>query len=333
MSSITTPTLPIDLIKIPEVLLRGVDPTSEEYQFLVADVKVNGVELPIKVREVVGADGHITYTLVDGRQRLGAAKEAGLNEIPVTVETMTDNEAMLKSIRLNLQRVTMKPASYGKFLKELLVRNQSMTVSSLAAELNYSPQWVQDRLNLTDLIPAAQALVDDGSIVAVNGVALAKLPPEEQEAFLQRAQTLAGLEFAAQVAERVKAVNQAKRAGATPKSETFNAAPVLRTRSALLELLNADASSSLISSILNEAGVAPGDAVGAVQAVAKWAFSLDSATLSQRETEWTAEQNRMKEEAGRKKAEREKAAAEKKAADAIAKTEAAQTKAAMSVLS
>lgn len=330
--SLATPTLPIDLIKIPEVLLRGIDPASEEYQFLVADVRKNGVEMPIKVREITADNGATSYILVDGRQRLGAAKEAGLNEIPVTVETMTDNQAMITSIRMNLQRVSMKPASYGKYLKELLVRNQAMTLASLAAELSYSPQWVQDRLNLTDLIPSAQELVDNGSIACINGVALAKLPADEQEAFLTRAQTLQGVEFASQVAERVKSLNATKRAGGEKKPETFVAGPVLRNRSELTELLNSTADSPLIAVILNGANVEPGDAVGAVQAVAKWAFSLDAATVAARETTWQAEQARLKEEAAIKKAERERIAAEKKISDAAAKSAAATEKAAMSIL-
>lgn len=323
MSNTATPTLLIDLIVIPDLLLRGVDPADEKFQFLVADVRDNGVQQPILVREVETESGK-KYILVDGRQRLGAAKEARLSEIPVHIQTMDDNEAAIASIRMNLQRSNPPPAAYGKYLKEYLIRNPAMTVAELAAELTYSEQWVQDRLRLTNLTPEFAELVNTGKIAAVNGIALSKLPQDEQPNFVERAKDMSGMEFANLVSERLKALKAAKQKGTAPKAETFVPAPMMRKRSELQELQEEGPSSTRLAAIINEAGVAPGDLAGAAQALLTWVFQMDASTLLQREEEWKADQLRQAEDRARQKVEREKKAADDKVRKEQEKMEKAQ---------
>lgn len=324
MSIGETPTLPIDLIAIPELLLRGVDPTDEQFLMLVEDVKANGVQQPIKVREIETETGK-KYILVDGRQRLGAAKEARLPEVPVAIETMSDNEAALASIRLNLHRSNPQPAAYGKFLKEYLIRNPATTLSELANELHYTDQWLNDRLRLTNLTGELAKMVDSGEIALVNGIALSKLPQEEQPAFADRAKSLNGMEFGQQVSERLKTLKTAKQKGTTPKEEGFVAQPLLRKRGELQDILAAGPTSTAITGIVNAAGAT--DAGSAAFAMLNWIFQMDAASLQEREDSWKAEQAARAEERERQKIVREKEKAEAAAAKEAAKQAAAAEKA------
>lgn len=311
-----TMTLPTAAIKIPSLLLREVESKTETYQLLVEDIKDHGIKQPLLVREVdveTGTEGVTTkaYYLIEGRQRLGAAEQLGILSVPVIVETCTDTEAQLTMMRMNLHRSSPAPAAYAKFLREILLRNNDMSFKTLADEINQTPEWIRERLKLTDLTPEYSALVDAGSITPLNGIALAKLPENEQTDFVDRAKTLTNVEFAKAVAERKKELDKARLACRTPSPEGFTAYRLLRSKADLNYLADADPSDPLIAQIINDAGAT--DAASAVKAAAAWFWQTDVTTVAKRRTVWEAEQARLKEEKDRTKAAN---AAKREAADA-----------------
>lgn len=297
--------LPIPVIKIPDLLLRDIDQTREAFVLLVEDVRKHGIQVPLVVREVTTENGGKLYYLVEGRQRLGAAEACGLTEVPVRVTVCDDFKASMASIRLNLHRSQPSPAQHAHFLREVLLLNPQMSYAELASEIGQRPQWLRERLKLVDLKPEIQALVDSGAITPLNGVALAKLPEEEQDAFVDRAQKLPNVEFALQIAERKKTLDAARAKCKTAPAEGFTLFPLLRSKAELTAMRDLPASAPEIAELLNAAGVPEGDQVAAVKATIDWAWQIDPPTAEKRKAIWEADQARLKEEAARKKAENE----------------------------
>jgi len=71
----------------------------EKLAELKASIKEKGVLQPILVRE---KDGH--YEVVAGERRLRAARELGLEEVPIILKNLTDQEALVIALVENIQR-------------------------------------------------------------------------------------------------------------------------------------------------------------------------------------------------------------------------------------
>jgi ParB-like chromosome segregation protein Spo0J len=149
--------LPIPVIKIPDLLLRDIDQTSEAFILLVEDVRANGVQVPLNVREVTAENGAKLYYLIDGRQRLGAAEVVGLSEVPVRVQVCSDLKAAMASARLNLQRSQPSPAAYAKYLKEYLLLNPATSFETLAVEIGQKPPGTATASPSCASVPAASS--------------------------------------------------------------------------------------------------------------------------------------------------------------------------------
>lgn len=321
MSQSDIRSLPISSIKIPTLLLRDVQDKSEAFILLMEDIKDHGINVPLNVREVdVEVAPGVTqkaYYLIEGRQRLGAAEKLGLQEVPVTVESYTDQEAMLTMARLNLHRSNPAPAQYAKYLKEILLRQNDMSFKTLADLINQTPEWIRERLRLTDLAPTYSALVDSGEITPLNGIQLAKLDEDDQAQYADRAKSMNSIEFAKIVAERKKEVDKARQSCQPKPAEGFVASRLLRPKAELNALLDQDLSDPLFAQIINDSGAT--DLPSAVKAAIAWIWQQDATTLAKRKSLWEAEQARLNEEKAIKKI-----AAEKKKADAQAAKDAAK---------
>lgn len=78
-----------DLLGHPAFPTREEEPASE---FLLSSIRLHGVLCPLLVRPVGGEDGQ--HQVVCGYRRLLAAREAGLDEVPVMVSELEDPEAI-----------------------------------------------------------------------------------------------------------------------------------------------------------------------------------------------------------------------------------------------
>jgi ParB/RepB/Spo0J family partition protein len=221
----------IEIAKIREnpVALRSVNKQDEQYLGLVDSIRSRGVLNPILVREVKDAEtGEVYFGLVDGLQRFTASQDAGRTEIPAQVIALTDAEVLEAQIITNVHRVETKPVEYSKQLMRILAGNPTMTLAELAGKLNKSPAWIGDRLALVKLSDTIQPLVDDGKINLSNAYALAKLPPDEQANFVDRAMTMPPQEFVPTVNVRVKEIRDAKRQGRDASPSEFQPVPHLQ---------------------------------------------------------------------------------------------------------
>jgi len=266
----------LDQIHEPDASLREVDRTLEEYVGLVESIRLKGILNAISVREIKDPDtGELIYGLVDGLQRFNAAKDVGLETIPCQVTLLKDAEVLEAQIMANVHKIETKPVAYSKALLELLSSNPLLTRSELASRLAKTTTWISERLGLLKLTEKVGALVDEDKIGLSNAYALAKLPPEEQLNFIDRAMTMTPQQFAPTVNGRVKELRDAKRKGKDAAPEEFQPISILRTRKELVaEMENPQAGPMLC------AEVRPKSVTDAFALAVKWALNMDPQSVA-----------------------------------------------------
>ena len=175
-----------------------------------------GVLTPIIARPL--EDGG--YEIISGHRRVHAAEAAGLDEVPVIVRDMTDDEAIVLMVDSNLQRESILPSERAfafKMKLEALSHQGSrsdLTSVQVAPKLStevigesagMSKDNVKRYIRLTNLIPDLLEMVDQKQISFNPAVELSYLKPEEQEIFMEAmdmAQTAPSLSQAQRMKKR-----------------------------------------------------------------------------------------------------------------------------------
>lgn len=314
MSDSTLKSIPVDKIRENPVALRTVNRSSEEYLGLVDSIRRNGILNPILVREVKDpSTGETLYGLIDGLHRFTASQDAGLSEIPAQVRSMEDAEILEAQILANVHKVETKPVEYAKQLTRILSQNPMLTASELASRLSKSSSWLSERLGLTKLAENISSLVDEGKINLSNAYALAKLPPEEQPNFLDRAMTMTPQEFVPTCTARVKEIRDAKRAGRDAAPAGFTPVAHLRKMSELKDELQ----SGNVANILIHKFHA-NTPQQAAKLMLEWALHLDPESIEAAKAKDAARKEELKAAAEKRKKEREDKKAKEAADKAVA---------------
>lgn len=169
---VVTENLPIGLIDGP---LLGDDPGSD----LVSSVKRVGILVPVIVQRI--AKGKEAFYLVDGRRRLKAAKEAGLDIVPARIlpEDVDNPEAF--TLQANMTR-RANPVSEYVAIRDLLAKGYSE--KEIVKTLGIKSAVLAQRLLLAKLVPTLYDLLESGRIAVSVGEAAAKLPVSLQEKLL-----------------------------------------------------------------------------------------------------------------------------------------------------
>ena len=169
----------------------------EAMQDTVESVKAYGVLVPAiaRPREEGG------YELVAGHRRHRASLLAGLEEMPVIVRELDDDEATIIMVDSNLQRETLLPSERafayrmkleamkrraGRPSKENLsqVGTQKRSDQNMADQIGESRNQIQRFIRLTYLVPPLLDMVDEHKVAFNPAVELSYLTSEEQVALL-----------------------------------------------------------------------------------------------------------------------------------------------------
>ena len=175
----------------------------EEMKSLIESIKEYGILTPLVVSRQ-GRRGDVIQ-LVSGHRRLHAAKELGLQVIPVTYVTMTPSEIEIAVVDSNLQREHILPSEKAKAykLKMEALKKQGkrtdLTSSPLESKLRTdeiigeqtgeSRAQIQRYIRLNFLIPELLAMVDEERIAFRPAVELSYLSDEEQYWLLETIET------------------------------------------------------------------------------------------------------------------------------------------------
>lgn len=306
-------------IRENDVALRTVNRESEEYLGLVESIRSKGFIGAISVRQREDEDGTIYYELIDGLHRFNASKDAGRENINVDVVDLDEDQVLEAQIMANIHKIETKPIEYTRQLKRILTRNPLMTESELAAKLGKSTSWISGRLSLNKLASdQARELVDQGKIGLSNAYALAKLPPEEQADWLDRAVTLPPDEFIPQTTERLKQIREARKAGKEAGPAEFVATAHLQKLAALKDELDSASVGPALCSTHGMSNAADGFAMGI-----KWALHMDPQSIEVQKEKDVERREQRDEKKKVKAAERAKKKAEKLAKELDEATTAA----------
>jgi len=109
-------TLPLSAIILPAYQPRTLF-DEERLNQMAQNIKVQGILNRLIVRRILGTD---QYELVAGGRRYRAAKIAGLNQVPVLVKKLTDEQAWSLALSENLQREDLKPIEETESILKLI---------------------------------------------------------------------------------------------------------------------------------------------------------------------------------------------------------------------
>jgi ParB/RepB/Spo0J family partition protein len=296
----------VDEVRANKVALRQVDRTSEAYLGLVDSIKNSGFSGAITVRvQTDGETGENYFEIIDGLHRYSACKDAGVGQIGVDVQDRDDDEVLVDQILKNVHKVETKPAEYAESLKRILGRHTMMTEAELASRLGKSPTWIKSILGLNRIKDEQiKTLVNTGKIPLMSAYALAKLPEEEQAAYVDRAMTMKPKEFVPLANDRAKELKDAAREGRKANPPKFEPRAILKK---LKDIQAAENDRDFLTQLVGDNGP-----VDAAVLTLQWVQSLDP---SGRQAQ--VERNESKKRA--REAEKERRKAEREAAKEAAK--------------
>lgn len=148
----------------------------DELAELVRSVAERGVLQPLLVRR---ADPG--YELIAGERRLRAAREAGLETVPVIVLDVPDREALELALVENLQREDLNIIEEAEGYRALMDQFD-LTQEQVAGKVGKARATVANALRLLDLPESVRAALAAGQISPGHGKVLLQVTiPKEQE--------------------------------------------------------------------------------------------------------------------------------------------------------
>ncbi len=147
---------------------------------LAASIREVGVLQPLVVRSTPGG-----FELIAGERRLRAAKEAGLERVPVLIRQAGDNESMELALVENLQRENLSPLETAAAYQALM-EGFGLTKDQLARRLGKSRAAVTNTLRLAQLPEPIREMLGQGQLSEGHARALLGLGTEDQMVRLAR---------------------------------------------------------------------------------------------------------------------------------------------------
>ncbi len=137
-------------------------------------IKAIGVLQPILVREVTQGQ----FELIAGERRWRAAKRAGLQTIPVLVQTADDKLSLEKALVENLHRSDLNPIEEASAYKQL-IEEFGLTHEEVARRVGKSRAAISNSLRLFQLPSTVQIMVQEGSLSFGHAKALLATPDRQ----------------------------------------------------------------------------------------------------------------------------------------------------------
>lgn len=148
---------------------------------LAANISARGVLVPFIVRQHATTAGE-WLEIVDGERRYRAAKQAGIQFVPVIRrDDLTDAEVIEIQLISAIQRQDLTPLEEARGYRSLLDSSSAKySAAYIADRISRSEKYVVDRMRLLQLIAPLQELLAQERIGVGHAELLAKLKPEDQ---------------------------------------------------------------------------------------------------------------------------------------------------------
>ena len=157
--------------KVDTLPLREIEPDPEQTRKtfdeqalgeLAASIAEHGLLQPIAVRPRPRGG----YSIVAGERRWRACRMAGLNDVPVVIKEVSDEQAMELALVENLQREDLDPVEEATGIRELMTRC-GLTQEQAAQKLGKSRSALANSLRLLSL-PTPELQEQAAQIIADN---------------------------------------------------------------------------------------------------------------------------------------------------------------------
>ena len=158
---------------------------------LAASIKELGILQPVLVRRI-GGESSDEFELIAGERRWRAARRAGLQTIPVLVQTSSETESLEQALVENLHRqdlnVLEEAAAYQQLIEEF-----GFTHDQVATRVGKSRTAVTNILRLLQLPSGVQRLLAEGQISPGHARALLGTPDRGYQEVLAKSIVSDGL--------------------------------------------------------------------------------------------------------------------------------------------
>jgi len=199
-----------DITTNPDQPRRRFDP--EALEALADSIRRHGLLQPLVVRPTEAG-----FELIAGERRLRAARQAGLDEVPVVVRTATPPERLELALIENLQREALTALEEAEAYR-LLMDVYGLTQDDIARRVGKSRPAIANALRLLALPDVVKAQLENNELTA--GHARAVLAVEGDEARVAFAREITAKKLPKSEAERLAKARRdapaATRAGRDP---------------------------------------------------------------------------------------------------------------------
>ncbi|MCX6651765.1 MAG: ParB/RepB/Spo0J family partition protein [Methanomassiliicoccales archaeon] len=152
----TVDQVPVEL-PLSAIVISGRNPRKhfdkDRLHDLEESIRAHGVVQPIVVRRKGSK-----YELIIGERRVLAARDAGLQKIPVIVREFSDAQLLEVMLVENLQREDLDPIEEAEAIRQLL-EDGHLTQTELGRRLGKSQDWISLRLRLLECPEELRSLV------------------------------------------------------------------------------------------------------------------------------------------------------------------------------
>jgi len=205
--------VPIDLLSRGQYQPRT-RMDKEALDELSRSIAARGIVQPIVVRPL--RDG--SYEIIAGERRWRAAQLTGLDEVPVIVRDIPDEDALVTALIENIQREDLNPIEEAAGIKRLL-DEFGLTHEQAATGVGRSRSAVTNLLRLLALGAGARELLEQGQLEMGHARALLTLPKGDQDAL---AEQIASRGLSVRQAEALARARQQRQGAKKIKETTIN---------------------------------------------------------------------------------------------------------------
>ena len=187
----------------------------EALSTMAESIKQHGVLQPLLVRPMDSGG----YQIVAGERRWRAARMAGLEEVPVFIRKLTDQQTMELALVENLQRENLNPVEEALGYKELM-ETYGYTQEQVARIVGKSRPAVANSLRILGLDSTTLKMVRDGEISIGHAKILAGVEDSAKRAELAQ-KVKRDLLTVRNLEELVKTESSPKKPKLPPKKDVY----------------------------------------------------------------------------------------------------------------
>ncbi len=148
----------------------------EGLEELAASIRSQGIIEPIVVRPVTSSK----YEIIAGERRWRAARMAGLEDVPVVVRQVSDEDAIAMALIENIQREDLNPMEEASALQRLQ-KEFELTQQEVADIVGKNRATVANLLRLLNLTPATRRMLENGDLDMGHARCLLALSGDAQD--------------------------------------------------------------------------------------------------------------------------------------------------------